>query len=53
MSSELEHAVPTPERAEDAGALVSKFALSLIPVGGQIAVETLTHVLKSREDERR
>lgn len=49
---DLTGAVPPHEHAEDAFAFAGKVALSVIPVVGPVAVETLAHALDTRQAAR-
>lgn len=50
--TDLEGAVPPHEPAEDALAFAARGALSLIPLFGSIAADTLSHALESRHAAR-
>lgn len=50
--SDLNDLVPPHEPAEDTFAFAGKAALSLVPVVGPLAAETLTHALNTRQAQR-
>lgn len=50
--TDYENLVPPHEPAQDALALASKAALSLIPLVGPLASDTLAHALEARQAER-
>jgi hypothetical protein len=52
LVTDLENLVPPHEPAEDTFAFAGKAALSLVPVIGTLAAETLAHALEARQSER-
>ena len=50
--TDLDALVPPHEPAEDTLAFAGKAALSLVPVVGPLAAETLAHALETRQAER-
>lgn len=50
--TDLENLVPPHEPAEDTFAFAGKAALSMVPVVGPLAAETLAHALESRQAQR-